>query len=240
MKRTLYKSQDKYDLAYDAAKLFTGLLDLSIQTKGHAYVALSGGSTPKLLYHALVEKYYDAVDWSKVDFFWSDERTVPIEHADSNMGMAIEHLLKPLDIDPSQLHLLETEQPPAIAAELYEKDIQNTVPLFKGIPLFDIILLGMGDDGHTASLFPQTRALHEKHKLVVANKVEKLNTWRLTFTFPLLNHANQIIFLVSGENKKQRVYEIFTQQNKMHPAAQVMSTYGQTIWLLDEDAAQLI
>jgi len=240
MKRILHKSRDEFELAEGAAYIFTGLLDQAIQIKGHAYVALSGGSTPKLLYQVLVEKYYDALDWSKISFFWSDERTVPITHSDSNMGMALKYLLNPLDIDPSQLHFYETEQPPVTAAERYEKAIKNTVPLFKGIPNFDIILLGMGDDGHTASLFPHTSALQEKQKIVVANKVDKLNTWRLTFTFPLLNHANQIILIVSGENKKERVYEIFKQQDTMHPAAQVLAKDGQTIWLLDEDAAQLI
>ena len=179
----------KIELANYSAEYIVKLAKEYISQNGQFSIALSGGSTPKILYQALVENYKDALDWSKVDFFWSDERYVPMDHNDSNMKLAVDYLFKPLGIKTDNCYFIETLlENPALAAEKYERDIQSHFEK----PEFDLILLGLGDDGHTASLFPGTNALEEKEKLVVSNWVDKFQTWRITFTYPLLNAAKNV------------------------------------------------
>lgn len=223
----------KEELAKFSAEYIVNLANDYISKNNRFTIALSGGSTPKILYKALVENYKDAVDWSKIDFFWSDERYVPINHDDSNMKLAIDNLFKPLGIHSDNCHFIETSlENPAEAAEKYEKDIQS----YFGKPEFDLILLGLGDDGHTASLFPGTKALDEQNKLVVSNWVEKFNTWRITFTYPLLNVAKNVLFLAGGEGKSTVIKEIL-EQGKPYPAALVKPDSGDLLWFLDKQAA---
>lgn len=234
MQQTNIKIFDtKQELADTAAQYVVEMANEYISKHGRFSVALSGGSTPKILYNSLVRNYKDAVEWSKVDFFWSDERYVPIDHNDSNMKLAIDNLLNPLGISTNSCYFIETSLAnPAGAADKYEKGISA----YFEKPEFDLILLGLGDDGHTASLFPRTKALEEKEKLVIANWVEKFKTWRITFTYPLLNAAKNVIFLAAGEGKSGVVKEIL-QEKKPYPAALVKPNSGKLFWLLDKQAA---
>ena len=240
MKNTTIKTfESKKELAFISAQFLVNLADKAIKTKGRFSVALSGGSTPKLLYESIVENFKTSVDWSKVDFFWSDERYVPLNHSDSNMKPAFDNLLNPLKIKQQNIHLIDTMlSDPAEAAKKYQDDI---LEYYNNGPQIDLILLGLGDDGHTASLFPGTKALEEKDKLVAANWVQKFQSWRVTFTFPLLNRAKNILFIASGENKADVVKDILENKNNSHPAARVLPENGDLFWYLDKEASsQLI
>lgn len=191
-------------------------------------VALSGGSTPKVLYQLLAEEFRDQVSWASTQFFWSDERHVPPDHPDSNYRMAYESLLSRVPVPESNVHRVHSENPSAQeAADEYEKVI---------VPRLDLILLGLGADGHTASIFPGSDVLHETKRLVAAPWVEKLNTYRITMTLPLLNNGASILFLVSGAEKAQIVKEVL-EGPKKYPAQFVQPTDGELIWMLDRDAA---
>jgi 6-phosphogluconolactonase len=230
---------DVAQLGYAAAEQFIALADEAIRSNNCFNVALSGGSTPKILFQELVNHLATAIDWRLVHFFWSDERFVAPEQPDSNAGMAIAHLLQPLHIPQQNIHLVPTYlAEPAQAAAAYEATIRRKLPE-SAIPGFDLILLGLGDDGHTASLFPKTTALDARQELVAANWVTKFNKWRITFTFPLLNSAKNIIFLVAGESKASVIYDIFI-NNKDCPAARINPVNGQILWLLDKAAGRLI
>ena len=211
------------ELARGAAEHFVALAQ-----KGRFTVALSGGSTPKALYQILAEEFREQVPWPNVHFFWSDERHVPPDHPDSNYRMAHEALLSRVPVPESNVHRVHSENPSAQeAADEYEKVI---------VPRLDLILLGLGADGHTASIFPGSDVLHETKRLVAAPWVEKLNTYRITMTLPLLNNGASILFLVSGAEKAQIVKEVL-EGPKKYPAQFVQPTNGELIWMLDRDAA---
>lgn len=197
------------DAAAVARAAAEALLDLlqahDVQQHGLCNVALSGGSTPNAMYEllaALPDSRGVRALAGKARFFWSDERTVPPDHADSNFGQAWSRWLKKLALAPEQVHRLAGEHLPSQAAQHYERLIRAFVPsAAAGQPRFDLILLGMGPDAHTASLFPDTAALREDNRLVVANPVPQQNTTRLTFTFPLINAAQQVWILCTGAGK---------------------------------------
>ena len=212
------------ELARGAAEYLVARSGEAVAQKGLFTVALSGGSTPKILYELLVGRQ---VPWSKTHFFWSDERPVPPDHPDSNYRMAYEAMLSRVPVPESNVHRVHGENPDAAeAANEYE---QTLLPL-------DLILLGLGTDGHTASIFPGSDVLHETKRLVVATWVEKLNTYRITMTLPLLNAGASVLFLVSGAEKAQIVKEVL-EGPKQYPAQLVQPTHGQLLWMLDEDAA---
>jgi 6-phosphogluconolactonase len=239
MKTQLKILADKESLATYTADLFLELSEKYIKQNGKFTVALSGGSTPQVLYRKLVSLHADDIHWSYIDFFWSDERYVPFDHPDSNGGAAFRQLLSPLEITREHYFPVPTshKHPPHAAME-YEETIQHYFNAPTGIPAFDLIFLGMGDDGHTASLFPSSKALVEHRRPVMANWVEKINTWRITFTYPLLNFARHVIFLVSGGDKAQIVKEIHRDGLRHHPAALVQPSHGELFWLLDASAAR--
>ena len=215
--------ENSRELARGAAEHFVALAQ-----KGRFTVALSGGSTPKALYQILAEEFREQVPWPNVHFFWSDERHVPPDHPDSNYRMAHEALLSRVPVPESNVHRVHSENPSAQeAADEYEKVI---------VPRLDLILLGLGADGHTASIFPGSDVLHETKRLVAAPWVEKLNTYRITMTLPLLNNGASILFLVSGPEKAQIVKEVL-EGPKKYPAQFVQPTDGELIWMLDRDAA---
>jgi 6-phosphogluconolactonase len=236
MKSPIIKTfKSKKELAHHSAQFLVHLASKSIKEKGRFSIALSGGSTPKLLYQTIIEQYKEDVDWSKVDFFWSDERYVPIHHSDSNMKLALDYLLYPLLVKRDNIYLINTSlKDPVEAAKLYE---ENILEYFGNRPQFDLILLGLGDDGHTASLFPNTKALNELGKQVTANWMDKFQTWRLTFTFPLLNNAKNVMFIVSGNLKSSVLKDILTDKNTNFPAARVSPQKGELFWFLDREAA---
>lgn len=212
------------ELARGAAEYFVARSGEAMAQKGFFTVALSGGSTPKALYQLLVDL---DVPWSRTHFFWSDERHVPPDHPDSNYRMAHEAMLSRVPVPESNIHRIHGENPDAAeAANAYE---QTLLPL-------DLILLGLGTDGHTASIFPGSEALHETKRLVAAPWVEKFNTYRITMTLPLLNNGASVLFLVSGAEKAGIVKEVI-EGPKQYPAQFVQPTHGQLLWMLDKDAA---
>lgn len=208
-------------------------------------VALAGGSTPKSLYQLLTtEKFKNQIDWTKVYFFFGDERNVLPGNTESNFRMAYENLLKPLEISGENIFRWKTEM---LDAEKIAEDYEQTIKEFFNLaenkfPRFDLILLGMGADGHTASLFPFTKALNETEKIAVANPVEKLNTTRLTLTFSAINRASNIIFLINGAEKAEALKEILEgkRQPDEYPSQNVKPKNGNLFWLLDEKAAQFL
>ena len=228
-----------------AAEKFVEIGKTSIKKTGRFTVALSGGSTPPSLYKLLTgDEFNSRLDWKKVYFFFGDERDVSPASDQSNFKMANEMLFKPLEIPKANIFRWQTEIiNPTEVAEQYEKYIKKFFELNDGeFPRFDLILLGMGDDGHTASLFPHTKALNEIRKIAVSNEVKKLHTTRLTFTFPTINNAANIIFLVGGENKAktlQKVLETEFQPEKL-PSQAVKPVDGELLWLLDKSAAEFL
>ncbi len=222
-----------------AAEKFVALAKDAISNRGRFTIALSGGSTPKALYELLAsEKFSGAREWTSVYFFFGDERNVLPDEEESNFLMANEALFQPLNIPADKIYRWHTEiEPPANIAAEYAENIKS---FFKGFPEFDLVLLGMGDDGHTASLFPFTEALSEKEKTACANFVEKFNTTRLTLTFPVINNARNAIFLVKGADKSEVLREVLEgdfQPEKL-PSQAVKLTHGELLWLVDDAAAQ--
>lgn len=239
MKTEIKTFQNKESLGAYAADFFAELSKKHIAQKGRFSVALSGGSTPIILYQKLVEFYSDEIHWNYIDFFWSDERYVPFDHASSNGGLAFTHLLSPLGIEESQYFPAPTtEGDPHHSALQYEQTLRRYFNAPAGLPSFDLIFLGMGDDGHTASLFPDTKALHETKKIIAANWVDKFETWRLTFTYPLLNNACNVVFLVAGSDKAAIIKKIIKDDSTAYPSAHVKPRDGRLLWLLDADAAK--
>ena len=201
-------------------------------------IALSGGSTPKRLYESLAQPpFRDTVRWDRLEFFFGDERSVPPDHPDSNYRMASEALLSHVAV---QGHRMRAE---AGEADAYERLVrERIVEKRDGIPVFDLILLGMGGDGHTASLFPGTKALDERNRLVVMNEVPQMKTRRMTFTYPLINAARRVWVLVPGADKRERVKECLDALAKPsgerpHPIVGVQPAHGELVWWLDEGSA---
>lgn len=212
------------ELARGAAEYFVARSGEAVAQKGFFSVALSGGSTPKALYQLLVDL---DVPWSRIHFFWSDERHVPPDHPDSNYRMAYEAMLSRVPVPEHNIHRVHGENPDAAeAAREYE---QTLLPL-------DLLLLGLGSDGHTASIFPGSEVLHETKRLVAALWVEKLNTYRITMTLPLINNSAAVLFLISGAEKAGIVKEVL-EGPKQYPAQFVQPTHGQLLWMLDKDAS---
>ena len=224
-----------------AAEEFSHAAESAIAERGRFCVALSGGNTPKGAYAELAAQKKDSLPWEKIYVFFGDERHVPPEDSESNYRMARESLLSKVPIPEENVHRVLAELPAPAAAVQYEMDIRSFLHLPGGVwPRFDLIFLGLGDDGHTASLFPGSPALAESSRIVVANFVEKFNGYRITFTYPVLNHADKVIFLVSGRSKAQVVKEIFTSREAAYPALGVRPENGKLLWIADKDAASLL
>jgi 6-phosphogluconolactonase len=224
-----------------AAEKFVQIANEAVQAQGKFFVVLAGGNTPRELYLLLAqENWQSRVPWGKTHVFFGDERCVPPDHADSNFRMAREALLDKLSLPESNIHRMRGEDAPDAAATAYAKEIPRVFGVEGNkLPRFDLILLGLGNDGHTASLFPGTAALHENQQIVVANFVEKFKSYRLTLTLPAINNAKEIVFLVSGESKAEIIYEIFNALNRpvKYPAELVQPASGRLLWLLDRAAA---
>lgn len=202
-------------------------------------IALSGGSTPRGLYRVLGEEpRRSAMPWSSTQIFWGDERHVAPSDPDSNYRMTLEALLSNVPIPPQQVHRIKAEEPDArVAALMYEHDLREVFQIAPGtVPRFDCILLGLGGDGHTASLFPNTAALDEETRLVVANDVPQLHTDRITLTYPVLNAAALVLFLVEGEGKAGILPEVLRPGSTL-PSARVHPIDGEVIWMIDRAAA---
>ena len=213
----------------------------AVGQNGKFTLALSGGSTPKNLFTLLATNARTSLPWDRTYFFWGDERHVPPADPDSNYRMADEAMLSKIPVPAANVFRIPTENPDAeAAAQEYEQTLKKFFGLQAGeLPRFDLILLGMGPDGHTASLFPGTAAVHEKSKLVVANWVEKLKTHRITLTLPVLNAARTVAFLVSGTDKAPALHAVLEgdEPGEQHPAKLVRPTSGKLIWFMDRAAA---
>ena len=220
-----------------AASLIVKIAAEALQAKGKFSIALAGGSTPESLYKLLAsDEFKKEIDWTKTRVFFGDERCVSPDDAESNYRMANAALLARVSILPENVFRLRGEIEPEKAAAEYEEIIKKT--LGENARL-DLILLGMGDDGHTASLFPQTRALRETKKLVAANFVEKLNANRLTLTFSAINSAKNVLFLVAGAKKAAMIKKVFSGETIDLPSSLIKPENGNCFWFLDEEAASL-
>ncbi len=232
---------DLADLTTAAADLFVSQCQRSL-AHGRFTVALSGGSTPRRLHSLLASpSYRDRIDWTRIEFFWGDERFVPQDDPESNFRMARETLLDHVPVQPSQIHAVPTQLgDPAAAAATYGEEIRRVFQLGPNdLPRFDLILLGMGPDGHTASLFPHTAALHERERLVVANAVPQLQTVRITLTAAVINNAAAVVFLVAGADKAQALHAVLEgpRDPETYPAQLIAPANGELRWLVDRAAA---
>jgi 6-phosphogluconolactonase len=240
MKPDLRVSSTVAELNHAAAHHLLGIAGRAVAERGRFTLVLAGGSTPKGLYALLADdpQMRATMPWSKTHFFWGDERCVPPDHADSNYRMAQEAMLAKAPVVAGNIHRIKAEVPDA--AEQYAQTIKRMFDLMPGqFPRFDLVLLGMGPDGHTASLFPHTTALEENQKTVVSNFVPKLSANRITLTAPTINHAAQVAFLIAGADKAPALKAV-TQgaaNPGEYPAQLVRPVAGEMVWLVDQSAA---
>jgi 6-phosphogluconolactonase len=225
------------DLFQAAATEFATLAAQSVRSAGRFTVALSGGSTPKSLYALLASDSIPSIPWEKISFFLGDERFVPPEHPDSNYRMVREARLFS-KVPEENVFRVPTEVGDAdSAARAYEQGLRRFFSLQTGeFPRFDLVFLGLGQDGHTASLFPGTAALNERSSLVLANWVDMFQAYRITLTLPVINHSACVMFLVSGADKASIVRDVLKNENANLPAQRVRPTDGRLLWLLDRAA----
>jgi 6-phosphogluconolactonase len=240
--RQVYPDADA--LARGAAVDLIGLAQQSVAQRGIFTLALAGGTTPQKLYSLLAQDpYFRDFPWDKTHLFFGDERHVPPSHIDSNYLMVSSKLLASGLVPPAHVHRIRAELPDAnMAAADYDVELHTfftQTMRINGLPRFDAILLGMGSDGHTASLFPGSKALEEKERWVVANWVEKFKSVRVTFTFPVLNAARVVLLLVAGADKADVLYEVLVTKRDaaVYPVQQVQPLDGAKVWLLDGAAA---
>ncbi|HLX57367.1 MAG TPA: 6-phosphogluconolactonase [Ktedonobacteraceae bacterium] len=234
---------DLATISQQAAAYIMRIINEAIVTRGRFAIALSGGNTPKELYGLLgSEPYKSQIDWQLVDIFWSDERCVPPDDAESNYNMAHEVLLSHIPIPAAQVHRMPADQPDRDAASLaYTQEMQRVFGT-NGIPGFDLLQLGMGPEGHTASLFPHQPSLHETERLVMPVSVPKPPPDRLTFTPPILNAARNVLFLATGADKADALHAIIEGEHNPdeYPAQIVRPPKGEVTWMVDSAIAQKI
>lgn len=226
-------------ISHCAASFFVSASKNSIATKKRFAVTISGGLTPRRLYMLLgSENYRDQVDWRHVHFFWAGERCVPKDHEESNFKITLDTLLSRVSIPDGNIHRIRGEEDPEKAASDYEEDIRKFFGM-SGIPMFDLVILGMGEDGHTASLFPGSKLLKETIRLAVPVYLPKPTWNRITLTFPILNNATQILFLVAGRSKASILSEILgDREKKRFPVGLINPVHGYMTWLIDQEAAE--
>jgi 6-phosphogluconolactonase len=241
-----YVEADRAALARRTAQYLVEMAAEAVDARGQARIAVSGGTTPKAAFSLLADphqRFRAAMPWDRLDLYWVDERCVPPDDADSNYRMTKESLLSHVPLPPEQVHRMEGELDPEAAAARYESELRNSFRL-EGAesPRFDLVALGMGDDGHTASLFPYTAAIHEMGRLVTANHVPQKDTWRITLTWPVINHASSVFFEIAGENKAEVVREVFmgTRDPERLPSQLIWPSSGILTLFLDKAAAALL
>jgi 6-phosphogluconolactonase len=239
------------ELAREAARRFAELAESFTGEAGRGAVALSGGSTPKAMFQILAEKpLADTLPWRSIYFFWGDERCVPPDHADSNYRMADETLLSKVPVPRENIFRIPAEdEDHGRAAANYSETVRrffNPVATAPGAepewPNFDLVFLGMGADGHTASLFPGTAAPHVNDRVAVANYVEKFQSWRITLTADAINRARNVIFLVAGADKAPALKEVIEgpRNPEQYPSQLIAPSHGKLLWMVDEAAAKLL
>jgi 6-phosphogluconolactonase len=222
-----------------AAEHWLACAQESVKRHGSFYVALSGGSTPKAIFETLTRPpFKELVPWKHIHLFWGDERAVPPDHPDSNYRMAMKAGLEDMPIPPNQIHRMVAEKAVEDNALAYEAVIHRCL----SSNVLDLVMLGMGEDGHTASLFPHTKALHIHDRLVAANYVPQIDAWRMTLTFPCLETAKHTAIYVLGEAKKKRVAEVLKGPYKPddYPIQRIGTPQRPALWVLDSAASSLI
>jgi len=230
---------DKQRLAEAVAKAFIEVGRHAIQSRGSYSTVLAGGSTPRAVYQLLGSSLKGELDWSRVFFFWGDERSVPPENPESNYRMGYESLLQFIPVPSTNVFRMEGEMEPDQAARNYENVLQVYLA---DKPGFDFVLLGMGEDGHTASLFPGTDAIFEKDDWVKDVYVKKFDAWRLTLTPPILNRSQEVVFMVSGKSKAPALKAVLEgpYQPKEYPAQIIQPVNGHLTWMVDRAAAGML
>jgi len=232
---------DAESLARAAAAAFADVVSAAVAARGLATVALSGGSTPRRMGELLAaEPYRSGIPWASIEVFWGDERWVALESDESNAGVAMRTFLGKVAVGPSRINPFPVELPDAaLAANVYATRLRTVTGETDGPPVLDLVILGMGDDGHTASLFPGMAAIHEKESLVVAHHVPKLDATRLTLSPPVLNAGREIMFLVGGSAKADVLRDVLLgpEQPDDLPSQVIRPTSGRLRWLVDEAAA---
>jgi len=239
----LHSCTDLAALTQAAADFWLEQAEQAIALRGAFHVALTGGATPQPLYRLLASpERANRIDWSAVHIYIGDERYVPHDHPDSNYGMAMDCLLQHINIPAENLHPVPTDDAQAEqAAARYAAELAQQVPTnAAALPQFDLIMLGMGDDGHTASLFPDTDILQEQNKTVAAVYVDKLASWRVSMTYPCLNQARQIMVLISGDKKAGILAHIMKEGSEAIYPIQGVKPLGEMHWFVDQAAASLI
>ena len=228
-------------LADAAAQHFVRQAEAAIAFRGRFTVALAGGTTPNALYERLATGFRDAVPWHAIHFFWGDERHVPPTHPDSNFRAANAAMLSKAPVPEAHVHRIHAERANAADAAVdYERTLRREFELDEAaVPVFDLVLLGIGPDGHTASLFPGGDAMRQTERLVLAPWVEKFQTYRITLSLPVLNRASLVVFLVSGAGKADVLHAVLEGPDRPDalPAQAVRPSNGQVIWLVDRAAA---
>jgi 6-phosphogluconolactonase len=239
-------TDDSASLAQRAARHFVELAEQAIAARGRARIAISGGSTPKATFQLLGDPgqpWRARMPWDRIELFWVDERCVPPDHPDSNYRMTREALLDRAPLKPEQIHRMEGELDPEEGAARYESDLRKSFHLEGAeTPVFDLLQLGMGPDGHTASLFPHTAALHELGRLSVANHVQNKDAWRITLTWPVINSARNVFFLIGGADKAAILREVFLGpvDSERLPSQLIRPSSGILTLILDKVAASLL
>lgn len=238
-KKEVFKNKEEISRA--AAEIFITKAAEKAEKRKPFSVSLSGGSTPKALFELLATpEYAERINWRWVHLFWGDERCVPSTHHDSNYRMVEQALLKKIEIPATNVHRVRTELDPKLAAAEYRAELN----LFFGQkqPAFDLFFLGMGDDGHTASIFPGTRAVHMARKRVAEIYVKKLKAWRITMAAPVINRAKTVIFLVAGSSKAKALKEVWHGEYNpdVYPAQLLRAAEGDVVWYLDEVLGKLV
>ena len=238
-----YVEPDAAALARRAAQYFTEMAREAVEARGRARIAISGGSTPKAAFELLahpMQPWRSRMPWERTELFWVDERCVPPGDPDSNYRMTREAMLDNVPLFPSQIHRMEGELEPEEGAARYESELRNTFRL-EGAesPRFDLIALGMGNDGHTASLFPHSAAVHEMGRLVTANHVQNKDAWRITLTWPVINNAASVFFLIGGDEKAAVLKEVFMgpRDPDRLPSQLIRPSSGILTLILDKAAA---
>lgn len=231
------------EMALAAARLFASRVEQAAVSRGVARIAISGGTTPQIVFKLLADPaqpFLTTVPWDKLQLFWVDERCVPPDHPDSNYGVCRDLLLSKVPIPEQNVFRMEGELDPEEAASRYESTLRNVMRL-EGAesPAFDLVALGMGPDGHTASLFPHTQAINEIGRLVVANHVPQKDTWRITLTWPVINQAAEVAFEIDGKSKTDVLAEVLTgpRDPERLPSQLIRPSNGKLLFLLDEAAA---
>ena len=243
MDREIIVVDDIEGLAVRAAEEIAHVAGDAICTHGEFTFCLTGGETPAPIYELLATRFHHSIDWSEVQFFWGDERCVPPDDSASNFGLAHRTMLSKLDLRPEQVHRMRGEDPPDQAAAAYERDLQNFFKITAGeLPSFNLVMLGLGDNAHIASLFPHTPSIHVKDRLAIAVEVDAPQRHRISLTAPVINQAAYVLFVVSGASKAEAVKHVLDDppDPDSFPAQLVMPDRGHVLWLVDKDAARLL